>query len=107
VAAQLRATFDSAVTQESRAVAGWRVVHEVNDLDTLLAKKPHLVIVAYGMNDVGRRDPKWICPGDPGPHPGARRADRDDPGVADAGPRQVDRHLVRHVPAVGKRSSSR
>jgi lysophospholipase L1-like esterase len=32
----------------------------VKDLDALLAEKPHLVVVAYGMNDVGRCDPKWF-----------------------------------------------
>jgi lysophospholipase L1-like esterase len=31
----------------------------VEDLPNLLAESPHLIIVAYGMNDVGRRDPKW------------------------------------------------
>jgi lysophospholipase L1-like esterase len=25
-----------------------------------LAEKPHLIIVAYGMNDVGRKDPPWF-----------------------------------------------
>jgi acyl-CoA thioesterase-1 len=60
VAAQLRATFDCTVTLKNRAVAGWSVAHGVKDLDNLLAEKPHLVIVAYGMNDVGRRDPKWF-----------------------------------------------
>ena len=29
------------------------------DLDALLSAEPDLVIVAYGMNDVGRRDPAW------------------------------------------------
>jgi lysophospholipase L1-like esterase len=33
----------------------------VADLDKLLAERPHLVIVAYGMNDVGRRDPAWFA----------------------------------------------
>jgi lysophospholipase L1-like esterase len=26
----------------------------------LLAEKPHLIVMAYGMNDVGRRDPAWF-----------------------------------------------
>lgn len=60
VAAQLQATFDSRVTVKNRAVAGWSVAHGVQDLDALLAEKPHLVLVGYGMNDVGRRDPKWF-----------------------------------------------
>ena len=41
-------------------MSGWSVANGVKDLDALLAEKPHLVIVAYGMNDVGRRDPKWF-----------------------------------------------
>ncbi|MFO0796138.1 MAG: GDSL-type esterase/lipase family protein [Gemmataceae bacterium] len=60
VAAQFQATFDSRVTLKNRAVAGWSVAHGVQDLDKLLAERPHLVVVAYGMNDVGRRDPKWF-----------------------------------------------
>ncbi|QDU19237.1 GDSL-type esterase/lipase family protein [Urbifossiella limnaea] len=60
VAAQLQATFDCRVALKNRAVAGWSVANGVKDLDKLLAEKPNLVIVAYGMNDVGRRDPKWF-----------------------------------------------
>ncbi len=60
VVAQLRAQFDCRVTLKNRAVAGWSVANGVKDLDTLLAEKPNLVVVAYGMNDVGRRDPKWF-----------------------------------------------
>ncbi|HYH68630.1 MAG TPA: GDSL-type esterase/lipase family protein [Urbifossiella sp.] len=60
VAAQLQATFDCRVALKNRAVAGWSVANGVQDVDKLLAEKPHLVIVAYGMNDVGRRDPKWF-----------------------------------------------
>lgn len=59
VAAQLRAKHDTQVTLKNRAVGGWSVAHGVKDIDKLLAEKPHLIIVAYGMNDVGRRDPKW------------------------------------------------
>ena len=59
VVAQLQAKFDSKIALVNRAVAGWSVANGVNDLDKLLESKPHLVIVAYGMNDVGRRDPKW------------------------------------------------
>jgi lysophospholipase L1-like esterase len=32
----------------------------LQDLDKLLAGKPDLILVAYGMNDVGRRDPAWF-----------------------------------------------
>jgi lysophospholipase L1-like esterase len=60
VAAQLRETFGRDVALKNRAVAGWSVAHGVKDLDKLLAEKPNLIVVAYGMNDVGRRDPKWF-----------------------------------------------
>ncbi len=60
VAAQLQVLYDSEITLINRAVAGWSVQHGVNDLDNLLREKPHLIVVAYGMNDVGRRDPAWF-----------------------------------------------
>ncbi len=60
VVAQLQASFDCKIAMKNRAVSGWSVANGVTDLDKLLAEKPHLVIVAYGMNDVGRRDPKWF-----------------------------------------------
>ena len=60
VVAQLQAKYDCQITLKNRAVSGWSVANGVKDLDALLAEKPHLVIVAYGMNDVGRRDPKWF-----------------------------------------------
>lgn len=60
VVAQLHARFDCRIALKNRAVAGWSVANGVKDLDKLLAEKPNLVVVAYGMNDVGRRDPKWF-----------------------------------------------
>jgi lysophospholipase L1-like esterase len=60
VAAQLEASFGGRVTVKNRAVAGWSVENGVADVDKLVADKPDLVLVAYGMNDVGRRDPKWF-----------------------------------------------
>jgi lysophospholipase L1-like esterase len=60
VVAQLRADFDSDVSLRNRAVSGWSVANGVADLDALLAERPHLVVVAYGMNDVGRRDAAWF-----------------------------------------------
>ena len=60
VTAQLRAASDSEVVLRNRAVSGWSVANGVADLDKLVAEKPDLIVVAYGMNDVGRRDPKWI-----------------------------------------------
>jgi lysophospholipase L1-like esterase len=59
VVAGLRAATPSAVTHVNRAVAGWSVANGVADLDVLLESRPDLLIVAYGMNDVGRRDPAW------------------------------------------------
>jgi lysophospholipase L1-like esterase len=58
VAAQLEQTFGSPATLRNRAVGGWSVDQGAADLDKLLAEKPDLVIIAYGMNDVGRRDPE-------------------------------------------------
>ena len=59
VAAQLRVLSDSDVTLRNRAVAGWSVANGISDLDNQLLEKPDLIIVAYGMNDVGRKDPDW------------------------------------------------
>jgi putative membrane-bound dehydrogenase-like protein len=57
VAAQLRAAYGSKVTLHNRAVSGWTAGQGLKDLDNLLKAKPDLVIIAYGMNDVGGRDP--------------------------------------------------
>lgn len=59
VVAQLRVLTGSDVRLVNRAVSGWSIANGVGDLDKLLAEKPDLLIVAYGMNDVGRRDPEW------------------------------------------------
>jgi lysophospholipase L1-like esterase len=58
--AWLRVHTAADVTLVNRAVAGWSVANGVADADALLAARPDLVIVAYGMNDVGRRDPAWF-----------------------------------------------
>ncbi len=60
VAAQLRKSFGSEVSLTNRAVSGWSIANGVQDLDVLLESSPDLLIVAYGMNDVGRRDPNWF-----------------------------------------------
>lgn len=60
VAAQLEAVRGSKVTLHNRAIAGWSIANGLEDLDNLLSDHPNLVIVAYGMNDVGRRDPAWF-----------------------------------------------
>lgn len=56
---QLEATYGGDVLVTNRAVAGWSVANGLQDLETLMASNPDLLIVAYGMNDVGRRDPDW------------------------------------------------
>jgi lysophospholipase L1-like esterase len=58
VAAQLRATYGGEVELKNRAVGGWNVARGQGDLDALLATNPNLVIIAYGMNDVGGRNPE-------------------------------------------------
>lgn len=60
VGAQLRASYQSPLTLKNRAVGGWSIANGLADLDKLLAEKPHLIVMAYGMNDVGRRDPAWF-----------------------------------------------
>ncbi len=58
VATQLEATYGAKVTLRNFAVGGWSSRQGVDDLPKLLASKPDLVIIAYGMNDVGGRNPK-------------------------------------------------
>ncbi len=60
VTRQLRASYKSEITLKNRAVGGWSIANGNSDLDALLAEKPQLIIMAYGMNDVGRRDPAWF-----------------------------------------------
>jgi len=60
VARQLEASYGSTVKVHNRAIPGWSITHGINDLENLLKAEPHLMIVAYGMNDVGRRDPDWF-----------------------------------------------
>ncbi|MBY0589409.1 hypothetical protein K2X85_19715 [bacterium] len=61
LAAQLTELFGSKVDLVNRAVSGWSVAGGLVDAPTLLANKPDLIIVAYGMNDVGRCDPAWFA----------------------------------------------
>jgi acyl-CoA thioesterase-1 len=60
VAAQLEAKYRTSITLKNRAISGWSVANGVADLDKLLAEKPNLIVIAYGMNDVGWRDPAWF-----------------------------------------------
>lgn len=57
---QLQMESGSNITLVNRSVPGWSIANGVQDLDKLLESKPDLLIVAYGMNDVGRRDPTWF-----------------------------------------------
>ena len=56
--AQLEKTYGAKVTLHNKAIAGWSVSQGVKDIDNLLKTKPDLVIIAYGMNDVGGRNPE-------------------------------------------------
>lgn len=56
VAAQLEKSYGAKVTLHNRAVGGWTSPQGAGDLDALLETKPDLVIIAYGMNDVGYRN---------------------------------------------------
>jgi len=58
VAGQLRHTFGGEVVLHNRGIAGWNVVRGLEDLDALLATRPDLIVIAYGMNDVGGRNPE-------------------------------------------------
>lgn len=61
VAAQLTNDFGAEIELTNRSVSGWSIANGLNDLDAMLATRPELLIVAYGMNDVGRRDPAWFA----------------------------------------------
>ena len=58
VAAQLRASYGGEISLVNRAVGGWGVPNGIADLDKLLEHQPDLFLIAYGMNDVGRRNPE-------------------------------------------------
>lgn len=60
VAAQLQEDFGGDIHLTNRSVAGWSVANGLKDLPELLKSKPDLILIAYGMNDVGRKDPKWF-----------------------------------------------
>lgn len=64
--AQLRDTFGSNITLHNVAVSGTSIASGIPALDALradpqtLTSPPQLLIVAFGMNDVGRRDSAWF-----------------------------------------------
>ncbi len=60
VAANLQRLTGSEVRLVNFAISGTSIAFGVSDWPKLSACKPDLVIVAYGMNDVGRKDPQWF-----------------------------------------------
>jgi acyl-CoA thioesterase-1 len=58
IAAQLEQTYGGKVTMHNRAIAGWSSGQGLKEIDNLLKDHPDLVIIAYGMNDVGGRNPE-------------------------------------------------
>ena len=56
----LREDFNAEVSVENRSVPGWSIANGISDWPQLRESKPELVLIAYGMNDVGRRDPDWF-----------------------------------------------
>ncbi|MGC1272532.1 MAG: SGNH/GDSL hydrolase family protein [Planctomycetaceae bacterium] len=60
VAAQLQEHYGIPVTLKNLAVGGTSISHGVASLEKYVAEQPDLLIIAFGMNDVGRRDPVWF-----------------------------------------------
>ncbi|WP_422930472.1 SGNH/GDSL hydrolase family protein [Singulisphaera sp. PoT] len=57
VAAQLEATYGGKVTLHNFAVGGWSSKNGADDVQRVIKAKPDLAIIAYGMNDVGAKNP--------------------------------------------------
>ena len=60
VAANIQRLTGSEVRLVNFAISGTSIAFGVADWPKLAACRPDLVIVAYGMNDVGRKDPRWF-----------------------------------------------
>jgi acyl-CoA thioesterase I len=60
IQSQLARDFSTDIQVTNRSVAGWSISNGNEDAEQLLSAPLDLVIIAYGMNDVGRRDPKWF-----------------------------------------------
>jgi len=58
VAAGLEHIYRSPVTLHNFAAAGWTSDDGLNSVDALAAEQPHLVLVAFGMNDAGYAEPE-------------------------------------------------
>lgn len=52
--------WGSKITLVNRAVSGTSITHGIQDLGKMMESQPDLLLVAFGMNDVGRRDPVWF-----------------------------------------------
>lgn len=61
VAAGLEQAYGSVVELHNFAVAGWTSDHGLADVDRVVAAKPQLVIVAYGMNDASYAQPAALA----------------------------------------------
>jgi len=60
VAAALEQRYGGPVTLKNLAVGGTSVRDGVAAVPKYAAERPDLLVVAFGMNDVGRRDPDWF-----------------------------------------------
>ena len=58
VAMGLQQIYGSQVTLKNFAVAGWNAGQGARTVGQVIEAKPDLVIIAYGMNDVGARNPE-------------------------------------------------
>jgi lysophospholipase L1-like esterase len=58
VAAGLEHIYRAPVTLHNFATAGWTSDDSLNSVDALEAEQPHLVLVAFGMNDAGYAEPE-------------------------------------------------
>ncbi|MFM8496689.1 MAG: sialate O-acetylesterase [Planctomycetia bacterium] len=58
VAAHLQARYRSEITLINRSVPGTSIEAGLQDQERMLGEKPHCLIVAFGMDDVGDRDPE-------------------------------------------------
>ena len=58
VAAGLERVYRSTVTLRNFATAGWTSDDGLHAVGAVAAEQPHLVLVAFGMNDAGYLDPK-------------------------------------------------
>jgi acyl-CoA thioesterase I len=58
VAAGLERVYGSTVTLHNFAVPGWTSDEGLGGIDMVSAEQPHLVLIAFGMNDAGYAEPR-------------------------------------------------